>query len=50
MLTIDFPEENRGKVIGYIFRAWRRHPKTGEKLWAKDYGLRAWRIPIFAAK
>lgn len=29
-----------------IFRPWRRDPKTGEKLWAKDYGLKAWPIPV----
>ena len=29
----------------YIFRAWRMH--NGQKLWAKDYGLKAWRIPIY---
>ena len=22
-----------------IFRPWRIDPKTGEKLWARDYGL-----------
>jgi hypothetical protein len=37
-----------GKVLYYIFRAWRRHPKTGEVMWARDYGFRAWRIPIYA--
>jgi len=35
-----------GKNAKYVYRAWRRHPKTGEKLWARDYGLRAWRIPV----
>lgn len=30
----------------YIFRPWRR-TKSGEKLWARDYGLKAWRIPIY---
>ncbi len=30
----------------FVFRPWRRCPRTGEKLWAKDYGLKAWRIPI----
>jgi hypothetical protein len=29
----------------YIFRAWRH--VNGVKLWAKDYGLKAWRIPIY---
>jgi len=36
------------KVLYYVFRTWRRHPKTGEVLWARDYGRRAWRIPIYA--
>ncbi|HMS54969.1 MAG TPA: hypothetical protein PKA27_06175 [Fimbriimonadaceae bacterium] len=25
-----------------IFRAWKRDPNTGEKMWAKDYGFKAW--------
>jgi hypothetical protein len=29
-----------------IFRPWRRDPRTGEKIWAKDYGLKAWPIPV----
>lgn len=36
------------RVAYYIFRSWRRHPQTGEQMWAKDYGLKAWRIPVFA--
>jgi hypothetical protein len=28
------------RPLYYIFRAWRRHPKTGEKMWARDYGLK----------
>lgn len=33
------------KKKGYwIFRAWRRDPRTGEKLWARDYGKKAWKI------
>ena len=39
-------DQNR-KPRCYIFRAWRRHPTTGAVLWARDYGLRAWRIPIY---
>ena len=31
---------------GVIFRAWKTHPKTGEKMYARDYGKRAWPIPI----
>jgi len=36
------------KVVGkrVIFRAWYINPKSGEKIWAKDYGLRAWRIVV----
>ncbi|WP_433921655.1 hypothetical protein [Paenibacillus taichungensis] len=29
-----------------IFRAWRRHPKTNQILWAKNYGKKAWFIPL----
>ncbi len=36
------------RVIGYVYRAWRHHPQSGEVLWAKDYGLQAWRIPVYA--
>lgn len=36
------------RIIGYIFRAWRHHPITNEVLWARDYGKKAWRIPIYA--
>lgn len=28
----------------YIFRAWITNPKTGEKIYAKDKGLKAFRI------
>jgi hypothetical protein len=34
------------KAKYYIFRPWRTLP-DGTKLWAKDYGLKAWRIPIY---
>jgi len=30
----------------YIFRPWRKCPKTGERLYAKLYGLRAWPILV----
>lgn len=41
----DKPKSKRpsGAVI---FRPWRRDPRTGEILWAKDYGLKAWPIPV----
>lgn len=29
-----------------IFRPWRRHPKTQQILWAKNYGKKAWFIPL----
>lgn len=28
-----------------VFRAWRRLP-NGRILWARNYGLRAWAIPV----
>ena len=27
-----------------IFRSWRRCPRTGKKLYARAYGLKAWPI------
>ncbi len=30
----------------YIFRPWRRHPKTGKILYAWQYGLKAWPILV----
>ena len=33
-----------------IFRAWRIDKKTGKKLWARAYGLKAWPIPISELK
>lgn len=39
------PHRNRGMTHGYfIYRAWKLHPRTGEKMWAKDHGLKAWKI------
>lgn len=35
-----------GKPSGVIFRPWRIDRKTGDKLWARDYGLKAWPIPV----
>jgi len=32
--------------IRYVFRPWRRCPHTGRKIWAKEYGFKAWRIPV----
>jgi hypothetical protein len=42
--------EKAYSFAGFIFRAWRRDRKTGEVLWAKDYGLKAWKIPILARR
>lgn len=30
----------------YVFRPWRTCPKTGDKLYAKAFGIRAWPILI----
>ena len=32
-------------VIGYIFRAWRMI--NGVKQYARDYGFKAWKIPVY---
>lgn len=29
-----------------IFRPWRKHPKSQQILWAKNYGRKAWFIPL----
>lgn len=29
-----------------VFRAWRRHPKTQQIMWARTYGKKAWFIPV----
>jgi len=52
MTETDFQLDSEGdeEVDHYIFRAWRRNPKTGEILWARKYGLRAWRIPVYKNK
>lgn len=34
----------------YIFRPYRICPKSGEKLWAKAYGKKAWKIPVLEPK
>ena len=36
---------DKHKPVGYIFRAWIT--VKGEKRWARDYGLKAWRIPLY---
>jgi hypothetical protein len=30
----------------YIWRPWRRCPHTGRKVWAREYGLRAWPLLV----
>ena len=32
--------------VRYVFRPWRRCPSTGRKIWARQYGFKAWRIPV----
>ncbi len=40
-------ETQKGRRVAYyIFRAWII--KNDVKYWAKDYGYKAWRIPIYA--
>lgn len=34
-------------VVGYIFRPYRELP-DGRLLWARNYGLKAWRIPVYS--
>jgi hypothetical protein len=29
-----------------IWRAWRKHPKSQQILWARNYGKKAWFIPV----
>jgi hypothetical protein len=39
-ITVYDPTPPPGKKL--IFRAWKTDPITGERLWARQYGLRAW--------
>ncbi len=39
-------KSKKRRIVGFIFRAWR-YSKDGTQLWAKDYGLKAWKIPIY---
>jgi hypothetical protein len=34
------------RIVGYIFRTWVTR-KDGKRDYAKDHGLKAWRIPVF---
>ena len=38
--------DNDQDDIIYIFRPWRTNPVTKEREYAKDFGFRAWRIPV----
>lgn len=29
-----------------IWRTWRKHPKSQKIMWARNYGKRAWFIPV----
>jgi hypothetical protein len=40
--TVYDPLQPPGKKL--IFRPWRTDPLTGKRLWAKQYGLKAWPI------
>ena len=40
-------KSEKRRVERYIFRAWKLDA-DGNRLWARDYGYRAWRIPIYA--
>ncbi len=40
--------QGEDKIVNYIFRPWRKDPRNGKILWARNYGLRAWKIPICA--
>ena len=35
------------KIVGWIFRAWVTR-KDGTRDWARDHGLKAWHIPVYA--
>ncbi|BBF94211.1 hypothetical protein [Blastochloris tepida] len=39
------PRDPPDDSSGYVFRPWRKLP-DGRILWARAYGLRAWKIPI----
>lgn len=35
------------KIVSWVFRAWVTR-KDGTRDWARDHGLKAWRIPVYA--
>ena len=43
MLIIDILQKEGGGPVMWIFRTWIT-TKSGERIYAKDYGLRAFRI------
>ena len=47
---MDKKEENKRAGITYIYRPYRRNPKTGVIMWARDYGRKAWKIPVLDKK
>ncbi len=44
-MTVNPPNPPKPEGL-FIYRPWRRDPRTGALLWARNYGLRAWRIPV----
>ena len=52
-IIINFQEKNvnyelksNKKICGYIFRTWIT-TKDGKCMFAKDYGHKAWKIPVY---
>ncbi len=43
-------EKNNEPIVAYIYRPYRRNPKTGAIMWARDYGRKAWKIPVLSKK
>lgn len=37
--------KNHPKIVGYIFRPYIT--KNGVRIWARQYGHKAWRIPVY---
>jgi hypothetical protein len=38
-------QNDKHKPSGYIFRTWIT--RNGVRVYAKQYGLKAWRIPVY---
>ncbi len=45
----DPVRDRDGRCLKLIFRAWKIDNR-GRKIWARDYGLRAWRIYVPSTK